>query len=257
MIKISFKIFLCIAIFCIASGFCFAQEILNSLDRAGELYEEFYKNGLIEDTEVLQTIGEIQNQLPKNIQSHEQKQLFVLYLRYGLLLSSYYANGINHFLPVIQEFDANVKAILKDSSFSADVDLAYADYLNSKMSWSQDAMSIIQTLPILYRRALAQPSASENIRTEALTKLALWYASPANASTPLWNAFIEGQEENIELLSPVDRFMGYITMSMYYMKTYQVEKGWDYLSTAQAIFPNNILNLIIQDNYSRGVFSWG
>lgn len=256
MAKISFKAFVSISIFCIASGFCFAQNPPNSLDRAGELYEEFHKTGVIEEAEVLRAIETIQSQLPEIVQSQEQEDLFYLYLRYGLLLSFYYAHGINHFLPVIQEFDAKVDAILKDSSFSADVYLAYADYLNSKLSWSQDAMSIIQTLPILYRRATLPP-ASEDVRTEALTKLALWYASPANASTPLWNAFIEGHIENIELLSPVDKFMGYITMSMYYMKTYQIEKGWDYLSKAEAIFPNNILNLIIQDNYSRGVFTWG
>lgn len=252
MIKISFKLFFDITIFCITTSLCFAEEISNPLYGATELYEEFYKNNFVEDAEVLQAIDEIQNRLPIIIQSQEEEQLFVLYLHYGLLLSSYYAFGKDNLLPVIEEFDAKVKAILKESSFSADVYLAYANYLYSKMGWASDSMSIVQTLPVLYRRALV----SDDQRTEALTKLALWYAIPANASTPLWNAFIEEQEENIELFSTVDRFMGYLTMSMYYMRTYKIEKGWEYLKKAQVIFPDHILNIIIQDNYSKGVFGW-
>lgn len=257
MVKLSFRLLLAFGIFCIATNFCFAQEISDPLYRANELYEEFYKKGVIHDAEVFQTFEEIQNQLPTVIQSQEQEELFVLYLRYGLLLSSYYAfaNDKNHLLLSIQEFDKRVEAILKGSSFSADVYLAYADYLYSKVSWEKKSAPIVQALPILYRRASIASDNPEQ-RVKAVTKLALWYANPANANTSLWNAFIEAQDENIELLSAVDRFMGYLTMSMYYMRTYQVQKGWDYLGKAQEIFPDNMLIIIMQFNYSKGVFSW-
>lgn len=170
MAKISFKLFFCVGILFIATNSCFAEKTSDLVHSPYELHEEFYKTGLILDTEVLQAINEIQKKLPKIVKSSKEKELFIVYLQYGTVLSSYYIMSEDTFLPILKEFETRVKLILKNSPFSSNVGLAYANYLMSTLAWSPN-MATLKTLPILYRRILVIPSASEDQRVELYGKI--------------------------------------------------------------------------------------
>jgi len=135
------------------------------------------------------------------------------------------------------------KEILKD----ADLALAYSDYLYANMSFGG-----IMTVPLLYKKALCIDGGSK----EARVKLAVYYTYSSGSTTPLWNAFIMREEKNIESLSNTDKFLAYLSYSMFYIKNYDTEKAYSYLDKADKLYPGNALTAYIKYNYSKGKFGW-
>jgi hypothetical protein len=175
------------------------------------------------------------------------------YINSWKVLSALYSTGyLPEYENEIAAFDASIVEKLKKAKLTSAVCLAYADYLYSKLSWEIKNTKTVMALPVWYRRALLL----EPNNTEANVKLALWYISAADENSRLWNAFIQRQEQNIELLGEADRFNAYLLYSMFYMKTYNVNKGFLYLNRAKELFPDNPLPALIAYNYEEGKLSW-
>jgi hypothetical protein len=169
------------------------------------------------------------------------------------VLSALYSTGyLPEYENEINIIDASVAKRLKRTRLTSALCLAYADYLYSRLSWESNNTKTIMALPVWYRRALLL---DPNNR-EANIKLALWYISAADENSGLWNAFIKQQEQNLDILGEADRFNACLLYSMFYMKIYNVNKGFMYLDQAKNLFPNNPIPALIAYNYESGKLSW-
>jgi hypothetical protein len=155
------------------------------------------------------------------------------------------------FTSYLNEFEERIKSFLK-MKLTADVCIAYGDYLYSKLSWNPDSFGIIQNLPVWYKRALFLDKGN----TESLVDMAMWYIFGMSENTSCWIAFIKQQEKYIDSLPVVKRINAYICYSIFYMKICETKKGYDYLECARAIAPENISVLIIEENYKKGILGW-
>lgn len=219
----------------------FSQEIDNEID-IDKIYYNFYA-GNIED---------IQNTAASVLAGIQEDDL-LHYIKSWKIISVLYSTGrLPEYENKIHAFDISIAERLKTGKLTSSICLSYADYLYSKLSWEANNTKTVMALPVWYRRALFLDL--NNI--EANIKLALWYTTSADADSTIWNAFIKRQEQNLDLLGDVDRFNAYLLYSMFYMKIYNVKKGYLYLSLARNLFPDNPLPAVIAYNYELGKLNW-
>ncbi|MBQ9495088.1 MAG: hypothetical protein IJR50_05555 [Treponema sp.] len=129
----------------------------------------------------------------------------------------------------------------------------YASYLYSKISWSKNSFSVIEELPYWYKK---------NMRLENTGKAELFYAmwliNAVNSKESNWISYIKQKEsliDNLELKRR-DLFNCYLAYSMFYMKTLDTKKGFEYLNKAEQLYPNNYFSALLEINYKRGRYSW-
>jgi len=149
---------------------------------------------------------------------------------------------------LIERLKTKVELFMKAIKPNAKIYLKYADYLY--LSLAQGNAKAVHALPILYRKVLLLDKNNK----EALVKLASWYIFPANEKTANINGFIEEAETYIDELEVVDLFNACLWYSIYYMKNYNVNKGFDYLQRANRIFPRHVYVAHLWNNYKNGIF---
>lgn len=179
----------------------------------------------------------------------KENELLVLYLEYAKVLSTAYIfGGLNKYGRRIHKIDTEINSLLQKAKPNAEVYLKFADYLYTKISLPKN-FNIISALPILYRKALLKA----HDKNEAVVKSAWWHISAADETTANFCGFIETAEEYIEELYEADKFMSYIWYSIYYMKKYDTQKGWDYFNKAKELFPQHVLLTRLYTNYQSGI----
>jgi len=149
---------------------------------------------------------------------------------------------------LIERLKTKVELFMKAIKPNAKIYLKYADYLY--LSLAQGNAKAVHALPILYRKVLLLDKNNK----EALVKLASWYIFPANEKTANINGFIEEAENYIDELEEIDFFNACLWYSIYYMKNYNVNKGFDYLQRANRIFPRHVYVAHLWNNYKNGIF---
>lgn len=244
-------------LFCVSIHTGFAQDISVCAERSDFLYDAFYRDNLIFEDEVLKALESLKKDFPEQIETQEQENHCILYLRYGTVLSAYYsANKNPQTASVLEEIEKIGNKIVTDFPFFPALSLCYADYLCSSIFWKDGIFLIKNHMPIMYRRILLCCTENDDMTEQTLTKLALWFARFTAEDTPSKNTFIEKHKSGIENLSDVDKFMGYLTLSMFYMRKYDTAEGWACLSQARKIYPNNALLTLVSNNYSKGKLDW-
>ena len=180
--------------------------------------------------------------------SHVQ-DLWSLYLEHAYVISAIYdLGGMKDYSSLIERLKTKVELFMKAIEPNAKIYLKYADYLY--LSLAQGNTKAVHALPILYRKVLLLDKNNK----EALVKLASWYIFPANEKTANINGFIEEAETYIDELEVVDLFNACLWYSVYYMKNYNVNKGFDYLQRANRIFPRHVYVAHLWNNYKNGIF---
>lgn len=180
--------------------------------------------------------------------SHVQ-DLWSLYLEHAYVISAIYdLGGMKDYSSLIERLKTKVELFMKAIKPNAKIYLKYADYLY--LSLAQGNAKAVHALPILYRKVLLLDKNNK----EALVKLASWYIFPANEKTANINGFIEEAETYIDELEVVDLFNACLWYSIYYMKNYNVNKGFDYLQRANRIFPRHVYVAHLWNNYKNGIF---
>ena len=180
--------------------------------------------------------------------SHVQ-DLWSLYLEHAYVISAIYdLGGMKDYSSLIERLKTKVELFMKAIEPNAKIYLKYADYLY--LSLAQGNAKAVHALPILYRKVLLLDKNNK----EALVKLASWYIFPANEKTANINGFIEEAETYIDELEVVDLFNACLWYSVYYMKNYNVNKGFDYLQRANRIFPRHVYVAHLWNNYKNGIF---
>ena len=180
--------------------------------------------------------------------SHVQ-DLWSLYLEHAYVISAIYdLGGMKDYSSLIERLKTKVELFMKAIEPNAKIYLKYADYLY--LSLAQGNAKAVHALPILYRKVLLLDKNNK----EALVKLASWYIFPANEKTANINGFIEEAETYIDELEVVDLFNACLWYSIYYMKNYNVNKGFDYLQRANRIFPRHVYVAHLWNNYKNGIF---
>jgi hypothetical protein len=229
-------------------------QLLNDVKNdMAELYTAYYSGNAVDVADILEKTERLEGLPEHYVGTPYEKQALLTYIYSGEVVSSLYAAPENRQLKDrLDAFDHAMRGRMKTIIRDADLCLAYADYLYSRLSWQTDSAGIVNDLPVLYRRVLLLDTNND----AAKIKLALWHIYPASGNTANWNSFIRGHEPLLEKLSHIERFNGYILYSMFYMKTYDVQKGWDYLSRAETLFPQNPATAYVRYNYGRGKFSW-
>lgn len=266
MIKFSLKsnsILYCLLLFCVSVN-CFAQDVqdmqekvsLLPIDTCEEILSNYYRTNTIEIDRLFENLTVAGNKLSSllnteskvNRNIEEENKLLVHYLEYAKVISTAYVFGsAQKYSRRVNKIDAEINSFIKKAKPNADVYLKLADYMYTKISLPHN-FNIISTLPVLYRKTLLKA----HDKNEAMAKLAWWCVSAANETTSNFAGFIERAETHIEELNVSDRFMSYIWYSIYYMKTYNVEKGLEYFNKAKAIFPNHLWLIALYDNYQKG-----
>jgi len=176
-----------------------------------------------------------------------ENRLLVLYLSHAHLLSYAYDLGIiKEHTDLVKSLDWKVDVFMKAIKQNSTSYLKYADYLYLKLV--HGSRKVIHALPILYRKVLLLDK--EN--NEARLKLAMWYIFPSNERTSNFRGMIEKAEEYIEELKMYDKFNAYLMYSIYYMKCYNTQKGFEYLEKANQIFPHHIYVSHLWNNYKKG-----
>ena len=180
--------------------------------------------------------------------SHVQ-DLWSLYLEHAYVISAIYdLGGMKDYSSLIERLKTKVELFMKAIEPNAKIYLKYADYLY--LSLAQGNAKAVHALPILYRKVLLLDKNNK----EALVKLASWYIFPANEKTANINGFIEEAENYIDELEEIDLFNACLWYSVYYMKNYNVNKGFDYLQRANRIFPRHVYVAHLWNNYKNGIF---
>ncbi|MGP1415101.1 MAG: tetratricopeptide repeat protein [Treponema sp.] len=180
--------------------------------------------------------------------SHVQ-DLWSLYLEHAYVISAIYdLGGMKDYSSLIERLKTKVELFMKAIEPNAKIYLKYADYLY--LSLAQGNAKAVHALPILYRKVLLLDKNNK----EALVKLASWYIFPANEKTANINGFIEEAENYIDELEEIDLFNACLWYSVYYMKNYNVNKGFDYLQRANKIFPRHVYVAHLWNNYKNGIF---
>ena len=180
--------------------------------------------------------------------SHVQ-DLWSLYLEHAYVISAIYdLGGMKDYSSLIERLKTKVELFMKAIEPNVKIYLKYADYLY--LSLAQGNAKAVHALPILYRKVLLLDKNNK----EALVKLASWYIFPANEKTANINGFIEEAETYIDELEVVDLFNACLWYSVYYMKNYNVNKGFDYLQRANRIFPRHVYVAHLWNNYKNGIF---
>ena len=177
------------------------------------------------------------------------QDIWSLYLEHAYVISSIYSiGGMKNYSSLIEKLKVSVELFMKAIEPNAKIYLKYADYLY--LSLAQGNAKAVHALPILYRKVLLLDKNNK----EALVKLASWYIFPANEKTANINGFIEEAETYIDELEVVDLFNACLWYSIYYMKNYNVNKGFDYLQRANRIFPRHVYVAHLWNNYKNGIF---
>ena len=177
----------------------------------------------------------------------EENSLLALYLSHAHLLSYAYDLGIiKEYTELVRSMDAKIDIFMKAIKQNVATYLKYADYLYLKLS--HGSRKVIHALPKLYRKILLLDKENK----EAYVKLAMWYIFPANEGTSNFRGMIEKAEEYIEELKMYDKFNAYLMYSIYYMKCYNTQKGFEYLEKANKIFPHHIYVAHLWNNYQKG-----
>lgn len=213
-------------------------------------YLELYYSG--EDVDIEEVKG-LYEEAMVNLEANPTETSIVYYLKSSMLLSTLYSSGkFPEYHLLVESLKETINQKIQIEKLTENGLLAYADYLYSEFSWNNNNSEIIIILPNIYRKIL---TLNKNNK-EALLKLALWYISASSYYTSNWNAFILGQEKNIESLFITDKFNAYILYSMFYMKNYDVDKGLENLIKAKGIFPNNPMIFVVESNYNSGKIGW-
>lgn len=126
--------------------------------------------------------------------------------------------------------------------------LSMASFLSSTIAWSKQPASIALSLSSWYRRALLLDPKNK----EAKMKLITWYSHPANYNSSNWNYWILAHEEYLKDLASIEKANASVEYSMFFMRTLQTKKSYEYLEQAIQIQPNNFYIRLIEDNYKKG-----
>ncbi|WP_428770333.1 hypothetical protein V1L52_00475 [Treponema sp. HNW] len=239
-------------------------KIFNS-DECDTLLSGYYGTGKIDDEDIktlteginflADSLDKLVFQDKKSRDIKEQNKLLILYLEHAEIISTIYNyEGMNYQDELIKKTDTDLKRFLTLSDLEGEVYLKYADYLYTKLSHSKTKrFNINLTLPVLYRRALAKDKKNKT----ALVKLSCWQISSADEVTSNFNSQIRATEKYIETLNEVDKFNAYIRYSVFYMKIYDTQKGWEYFYKAKNLFPSHPLLPKLYENYHKGRFKTG
>lgn len=231
---------------------------LLSVDECEEILSNYYRTNIIDIMPIFENLALASGQLSsilsnkvptasRNIET--ENRLLVHYLEYAKIISTAYIFGsINKYARRVNKIENEIYSFIEKAKLTPDVYLKFADYLYTKISLPKN-FNIISSLPILYRKTLLK--AHDN--NEALVKLACWHIAAADETTSNFCGFIETAEDYIEELNEVDQFMSFIWYSIYYMKKYEVKKGWGYFQKAKEIFPNHVWLLHLYNNYQNGI----
>lgn len=209
----------------------------SSVDRINQLIEDCYSGSKINIEEIL----ELQNTISK-----EDINEYILV--HTVLSSVMPFLGNTDYKEKLETFEVSMKETIAVTKDEVILNL-YANYIYSKFLWSKNTTSIIEELQSIYVR-----NALYNKNKKALLDMAVWYISAANSDTGVWTSFILEQEHLIEVLelTNVELYLAFISYSMFYMKTYNTGRAFEYLEKAKSIFANGILTAIIEENYKNG-----
>ncbi|WP_024469944.1 hypothetical protein [Treponema pedis] len=231
---------------------------LLSIDECENMLSGYYRNEYIDADILFENLTYTEKELSllfnsehtsSNRNLEKENELLVLYLEYAKVLSTAYIfGGINKYGRRIHKMETEINLLMKKAKPDAEVYLKFADYLYTKISLPNN-FNIISTLPILYRKVLLKA----HDKNEAIVKSAWWHIGAANETTPNFCGFIESAEEYIEELHEYDRFISYIWYSIYYMKKYDTQKGWEYFNKAKELFPQHVWLIRLYTNYQAGV----
>lgn len=245
-------------------SFAFAKDLPSgvfSMQECRECLRRFYRFEAIDEkllassAEKLENIifsflkDDIETQKNSDEKALYLQDLWSLYLEHAYVISSIYSiGGMKDYSSLIEKLKVSVELFMKAIKPNAKIYLKYADYLY--LSLAQGNAKAVHALPILYRKVLLLDKNNK----EALVKLASWYIFPANEKTANINGFIEEAENYIDELEEIDLFNACLWYSVYYMKNYNVNKGFDYLQRANRIFPRHVYVAHLWNNYKNGIF---
>ena len=227
-------------------SFSFAEDLptgVFSMQECQECLRRFYRFEAIDEKLLASSTEKLENIifsfLKDNIETQknsDEKALYLqdlwsLYLEHAYVISAIYdLGGMKDYSSLIERLKTKVELFMKAIEPNAKIYLKYADYLYL---------------------SLAQGNKNNK---EALVKLASWYIFPANEKTANINGFIEEAENYIDELEEIDLFNACLWYSIYYMKNYNVNKGFDYLQRANRIFPRHVYVAHLWNNYKNGIF---
>ena len=245
-------------------SFSFAEDLptgVFSMQECRECLIKFYRFEAIDEKLLASSAEKLENIifsfLKDNIETQknsDEKALYLqdlwsLYLEHAYVISAIYdLGGMKDYSSLIERLKTKVELFMKAIEPNAKIYLKYADYLY--LSLAQGNAKAVHALPILYRKVLLLDKNNK----EALVKLASWYIFPANEKTANINGFIEEAENYIDELEEIDFFNACLWYSIYYMKNYNVNKGFDYLQRANRIFPRHVYVAHLWNNYKNGIF---
>lgn len=130
----------------------------------------------------------------------------------------------------------------------AELLLAFSDYLFSQIPWNTKRVGVIMNLPVWYRKILLL----ESKNLQAKIKLVAWYSHSVSYMYPQKIQWIKKREPFFANMSKIDRFNAYVTYSMFYMRTLETQKAYEYLESAKKNFPQNSYVTFIEENYAKG-----
>ena len=245
-------------------SFSFAEDLptgVFSMQECRECLIKFYRSEAIDEkllassAEKLEALifsflkDDIETQKNTDEKTLSLQDLWSLYLEHAYVISSIYSiGGMKDHSSLIERLKTNIELFMKAIEPNVKIYLKYADYLY--LSLAQGNAKAVHALPILYRKVLLLDKNNK----EALVKLASWYIFPANEKTANINGFIEEAENYIDELEEIDLFNACLWYSVYYMKNYNVNKGFDYLQRANRIFPRHVYVAHLWNNYKNGIF---
>lgn len=224
-----------------------------------ELKEDYYKGKPSRLHEALEVFSKYKPLLTKeNLAKMKNTDVLLVAIRSAEVVSCYLTVNASEYRTMsrlleteklLKRYLAYGKAIRQFSKEErAELLLAFVDYLSSQISWNQKRVGVLMNLPVWYRRILLLDS--KNL--QAKIKLAAWYSHSVSYMYPQKVQWIKKQEVFFANMSKIDRFNIYIEYSMFYMRTLETQKAYEYLESAKKIFPQNSYVTFIEENYTKG-----
>lgn len=151
----------------------------------------------------------------------------------------------------IKDFDELLFPLIQKSK-NSEVINEYASYLYSKISWSKNSFSIIEELPYWYKKSMQLNNLTAELFYSA------WLINAVKAKESNWISYIKQKEYLLDELKiqKKDFFALYLSYSIFYMKIHDIKKGFEYLSKAEKLYPNNYECALLEINYKNGRMGW-